>query len=96
MLAAVSNSTPLSSIRKKTLEVPSPTVRFDFGTPDHYRFFLDAGNIANLDARYLKGSNWLFNDQFKHDNYDDYWKARDLSQHMENVHCAVLVVGGWF
>ena len=59
-----------------------------------YRFYLDAGNIANLDTQYLKGSNWLFNDQFKHDTYDDYWKARDLSQHMKNVHCAVLVVGG--
>jgi putative CocE/NonD family hydrolase len=72
------------------------TVHFDFGTPDHYRFYLNAGNVANLDKEYLKGSNWLFNDQFKHDTYDDYWKARDLSLHMKNVHCAVLVVGGWF
>ena len=75
---------------------PGPTVPFDFGTPDRYRFYLDAGNVANLDTQYLKGSNWLFNDQFKHDTYDDYWKARDLSQHMKNVHCAVLVVGGWY
>ena len=75
---------------------PGPTVPFDFGTPDRYRFYLDAGNIANLEKLYLKGSNWLFDDQFKHDTYDDYWKARDLSQHMKNVHCAVLVVGGWF
>ncbi len=44
----------------------------------------------------MKGSNWLFNDQFKHDTYDDYWQSRDLSRHMHNVHCAVLVVGGWF
>jgi putative CocE/NonD family hydrolase len=73
---------------------PSPS--FNFGTPDHYRFYLDAGNIANLDLNYLKGSNWLFNDQFKHNTYDSYWKTRDLSQHMKNVHCAVLVVGGWF
>ena len=77
-------------------QTPEPTVPFDFGTPDSYQFYLQAGNIANLDKRYLKGSNWLFNDQFKHDTYDDYWKARDLSQHMKNVHCAVLVVGGWF
>ena len=75
---------------------PSPTVSFDFGTPDRYRFYLEAGNIADLDTHYLKGSNWLFNDQFKHDTYDDYWRTRDLSQHMKNVHCAVLVVGGWF
>jgi putative CocE/NonD family hydrolase len=75
---------------------PAPQIPFDFGTPDRYKFYLDAGNLANLDTNYLKGSNWLFNDQFKHDTYDDYWKARDLSQHMKNVHCAVLVVGGWY
>ncbi|MDR3738590.1 MAG: CocE/NonD family hydrolase [Terracidiphilus sp.] len=80
----------------KNPETPHETVGFDFGTPDHYRFYLDAGNIANLDKLYLKGSNWLFNDQFKHDTYDAYWKARDLSQHMKNVKCAVLVVGGWY
>jgi putative CocE/NonD family hydrolase len=69
---------------------------FEFGTPDSYEFYLKAGNVANLDKLYLKGSNWLFNDQVKHDTYDDYWKARDLSEHMKNVHCAVLVVGGWY
>src|SRR5579863_7863851 len=81
---------------QKTPLGPTPTVPFDFGTPDHYKFFLNAGNIANLDKLYLKGSNWLFNDQFKHDTYDAYWQDRDLSRHMKNVHCAVLVVGGWF
>ena len=75
---------------------PKTTVPFDFGTPDTYKFYLSAGNIANLDKFYLKGSNWLFNDQFKHDTYDSYWQARDLSRHMKNVRCAVLVVGGWY
>ena len=77
-------------------QTPKPTVPFDFGTPDTYQFYLKAGNIANLDKLYLKGSNWLFNDQLKHTTYDDYWKARDLSQHMKNIRCAVLVVGGWY
>jgi len=77
-------------------QTPKPTQPFDFGTPDHYRFYLDAGNLNNLATLYLQGSNWLFNDQFKHDTYDAYWKARDLSQHMKNVRCAVLVVGGWY
>jgi len=77
-------------------QTPKTTVPFDFGTPDHYRFYLDAGNIMNLDKLYLKGSNWLFNDQARHDTYDAYWKARDLSEHMKNVKCAVLVVGGWY
>ncbi|MGA8669465.1 MAG: CocE/NonD family hydrolase, partial [Terracidiphilus sp.] len=77
-------------------ETPSATVPFDFGTPDSYKFYLSAGNISSLEKLYLKGSNWLFNDQFKHDTYDSYWQARDLSRHMKNVHCAVLVVGGWY
>ncbi len=77
-------------------QTPRPTTAFDFGMKDGYRFYLNAGNIANLDKLYLKGSNWLFNDQMKHDTYDAYWQARDLSRHMKNVKCAVLVVGGWY
>ncbi len=75
--------------------LPGPPTLFDFGTPDSYRFYLQAGNIANLD-KYLAGSATLFDDQFKHDTYDEYWQVRDLSQHMKNIRCAVLVVGGWF
>ena len=75
--------------------LPGTPTQFDFGTPDSYRFYLQAGNIANLD-KYLAGSTALFDDQLKHDTYDEYWKARDLSEHMKNVRCAVLVVGGWF
>jgi putative CocE/NonD family hydrolase len=69
---------------------------FDFGTPDGYDFFLRAGSIQELNKRYLKESNPLFNDQMAHTTYDDYWKARDLSRHMKNIKCAVMVVGGWF
>jgi hypothetical protein len=77
-------------------QTPHPTVGFDFGTPDSYRFYLDAGNLANMEEKYLKGSNWLYKDQMQHDTYDNYWQARDLSRHMKNVKCAVLVVGGWY
>jgi putative CocE/NonD family hydrolase len=77
-------------------QMPKQMTPFDFGTPDSYEFYLKAGNIANLDKLYLKGSNWLFNDQAKHNTYDAYWQARDLSRHMKNVKCAVLVVGGWY
>jgi hypothetical protein len=75
---------------------PKPMVPFNFGTPDSYAFYLQAGNIDDLEKHYLKGSNWLFDDQYKHDTYDSYWQSRDLSRHMKNVHCAVLVVGGWY
>ncbi len=75
---------------------PKAGPEFDFGTHDSYRFYLDAGSLANLEKNYLKGSNWLYSDQQSHSTYDAYWKARDLSQHMRNVKCAVLVVGGWY
>jgi len=84
----------------KPMAEPSPPpkvpVPFDFGTPDGYKFYLQAGSLRELEQKYLKGSNWLFTDQMTHDTYDDYWKARDLSRHMKNIRCAVMIVGGWF
>ncbi len=80
----------------KNPETPHPTVGFDFGTPDSYRFYLNAGSLAEMEKQYLKGTNWLYVDQMKHDTYDSYWQERDLSRHMKNVKCAVLVVGGWY
>src|SRR5215831_17252402 len=75
---------------------PKFQVPFDFGTPDGYIFFLQAGSISELNKRYLKEGNPLFTDQMTHATYDDYWNARDLSRHMKNVKCAVMTVGGWF
>jgi hypothetical protein len=68
---------------------------FDYGTTDAYDFYLNAGPIANL-SKYLNGKSALFDDQMRHNTYDDYWKARNLAPHMKNIHCAVLTVGGWF
>ena len=68
---------------------------FDFGTTDSYRFYFEAGNLANLD-KFMTSPTGLWDDQYKHDTYDDYWQSRDLSRHMKNVRCAVLVVGGWY
>jgi uncharacterized protein len=77
-------------------ESAEPPMAFKFGTPDTYLFYLHAGNLSNLSEKYLHGTNPLFDDQFKHDTYDEYWRSRDLSQHMKNVKCAVMVVGGWY
>src|SRR5215468_3072379 len=84
----------------KPFPEPAPPPRspapFDYGTPDGYKFFLEAGSTSNLNKKYLKESNLLFTDQLQHNTYDDYWKARDLSRHMKNIKCAVMTVGGWF
>jgi putative CocE/NonD family hydrolase len=62
---------------------------------DGYRFYLQAEPTENLDKAF-DGSNFLFHDQLVHTTYDDYWKRRDLSRHMKNIHAAVMTVGGWF
>ncbi|HEY6763516.1 MAG TPA: CocE/NonD family hydrolase [Candidatus Sulfotelmatobacter sp.] len=74
---------------------PKASIPFDWGTKDAYEFYLKAGSLANL-SKYLEGNGALWEDQFHHDTYDDYWKARNLAPHMKNIHCAVLTVGGWF
>jgi uncharacterized protein len=74
---------------------PKTPVPFDFGTKDGYEFYLNIGPISNL-SKLLEGKSSLFDDQMRHDTYDDYWKPRNLAPHMKNIHCAVLTVGGWF
>jgi predicted acyl esterase len=56
---------------------------------------LQEGPTENLDEAF-GGSNFLFHDQVTHTTYGEYWKKRDLSSHMKNIHSAVMTVGGWF
>jgi len=80
---------------QKNPELPKSEVAFDYGTPDGYEFYLNAGPIANLSS-YLGNNAALWDDQVRHDTYDDYWQVRNLTPHLKNIHCAVLTVGGWF
>ena len=74
---------------------PKVTVPFDPGTSDSYEFFLRLGPIKNA-ARYFTGNSAFWDAELAHPNYDEYWKARAIWQHLKNIHCAVLTVGGWF
>jgi putative CocE/NonD family hydrolase len=80
---------------------PSPTSdeerkSFDFGTPDVYQFFLDAGPLADLEKKHLKGEIAFWNDITAHPDYDEFWQARNLLPHLRNIKAATLVVGGWY
>jgi uncharacterized protein len=79
------------------LEYP-PKARdtFDYGTNDGYDFYLAMGPLSNAKKLYLKDSNFYWDDQVRHPNYDEFWKSRNISAHMKNVHCAVMTVGGLF
>jgi putative CocE/NonD family hydrolase len=79
---------------------PQPTTkrlgRFDHGTPDGYDFFLRMGPLPNADARHFKGEIAFWDEVMRHGTYDDFWKARNIRQHLKGVRPAVLTVGGWF
>jgi predicted acyl esterase len=77
-------------IRKSSLP------RFEHGTPDGYRFFLDMGPLGNADARYFKGDVPFWNEVMRHGTYDAFWKSRNLRPHLKNIRPAVMTVGGWF
>ena len=78
------------------LEFPSSAIghSFDHGTSDGYTFFLKHGPA--LQAIASLAHNPLLDENIQHDTFDEYWKARDISQHLHNIHCPVLTVGGWF
>lgn len=78
---------------KPTTEFPP---RFQHGTPDGYRFFLDLGPLPNANRKYLKGEVEFWNDLMEHPNYDAFWQARDIRPHLRNIKPAVMTVGGWF
>jgi putative CocE/NonD family hydrolase len=79
---------------------PEPTTksaeRIDHGTPDGYEWFLQTIPLSNVDEKFYKGRVAFWKEVVEHPNYDDYWKARNLAQHLRNVKPAVMVVGGWF
>lgn len=78
--------------RNRTTWIPG----FRYPTPDGYRFLLETGSIASLKSKYYGDTIRFWNDAFAHPDYDDFWKARNVPQHMKNIKPAVLTVGGWF
>lgn len=80
---------------------PEPTKKggrfgFEHDTPDGYKFFLEMGPIKNADAKYYKGEIAFWKEVMEHGTYDEFWKARNIRQHVKSIKPAVLTVGGWF
>jgi putative CocE/NonD family hydrolase len=69
---------------------------FDYGTPDGYRFFMEAGSPARLDSLYFKGQVPAWNDFMNHPNYDSYWADQNVTKDLKNITHPVLNVAGWF
>jgi putative CocE/NonD family hydrolase len=63
-------------------------------TRDGYQFLLDMGPLKNADKYYK--DNFYWQETVNHPNYDEFWKARGLTQHYGKVMPAVMFVGGWY
>lgn len=80
---------------------PKPTTvgpaGFTFPTRDNYKFYLEAGSLQKL-ADYMGDSIRFWKDLYAHPNYDDWWKARNTRNFVNNVPngTATMVVGGLF
>jgi putative CocE/NonD family hydrolase len=75
---------------------PAPRLNFDPGTPDGYNFLLNVGPLSQLNRKLFNGEAGYWQEIVDHTSYDEFWKQRSLWRFMNNVHCAVLNVGGWY
>ena len=71
-------------------------VRFRYGTPDGYKFFLELGPLSNVNNKYFHNRVPTWNEYMEHGDYDDYWKKQNVLEHLKSIKHAVLNVAGWF
>jgi putative CocE/NonD family hydrolase len=82
--------------RPRPKPVKDFSYRFDHGTVDGYQFFLNMGPLANADSKYFRGDVAFWTEAMQHGTYDQFWKDRNVRQHLKNIRPAVMTVGGWF
>ena len=80
---------------------PVPTTkgggRFtEYNTPDAYQFYQGVGPVKNINEKYLKNENAIWNEMMDHESYDGFWQSRTPVPHLKNIKPAVMTVGGWF
>jgi putative CocE/NonD family hydrolase len=78
---------------------PKPVMNYKGGyrvqTQDNYDFYLKTGALKNF-ATLMGDSIKFWKDLYAHPNYDDWWKARNIRNFVQDVKPAMLTVGGLF
>jgi putative CocE/NonD family hydrolase len=70
--------------------------RFNPGTPDGYRFFLELGPLSNVNRKYFLDQVPEWNAYMEHPDYDEYWQKQNFLPYLKNITMPVLNVAGWF
>ncbi len=84
-----------TNARARVAPSERPVERFDYGTPDGYRFFLDLGAAANAE-KYFADDVPTYHDHMTHPTYDEYWQARNVPKDLVGIAHPVLIVAAWF
>jgi putative CocE/NonD family hydrolase len=80
---------------------PQPTTigpeSFKYPVFDNYKFYLETATLKNL-AKFTGDSIAFWKDLYAHPNYDNWWKARNIRNFVNNIPpgTSTLVVGGLF
>ena len=79
---------------------PKPTTigpgQFKYSTKDNYAFYLKNKTLANLTKKYMGDSIAFWKQLMSHPVYNEFWKARNPRNFVNNIKPAMLVVGGLF
>jgi putative CocE/NonD family hydrolase len=74
---------------------PAEVAPCDYGTPDGYDYYLRVGSVARTKTL-LRRPNRYWNNTVDHTTYDDFWKARSITNFFRRLPPSVMTVGGWF
>jgi len=82
--------------RPEPVAPPKDRPKFEYGTPDGYKFFLQMGPLFTANELHFKNTVSFWSDMMRHDTYDEFWQSRNLRPHLKAIKPAVMTVGGWF
>lgn len=81
---------------------PKPTTNanapkgFTLQSEDYYKFFLQYPTLSELKNKYLNHTVKFWDDLAKHQTLDTFWSSRTITNYLNDVKPAVMVVGGTF
>ncbi len=79
---------------------PAPTTAsasdVNYFTKDKYHFYKQYGAIQNLTSNFMGDSIVFWKDLMNHPNLDDWWTSRTVTNFIDTIKPAMLVVGGLF
>lgn len=73
-----------------------PDQRLDKGTPDEYAFFLRMGPLSNANEQWFHHQVAFWDTLTMNGQWNEFWAARNVLPHLDDLRPATLVVGGWF